>query len=206
VRLDGDHLDRLTSMLSGGQKQRVSIARALAGDASLVVCDEPVSALDVSVQATVLRLLVEMQDQRALSLLFVSHDLAVVRYLSDRIMVMYAGTIVEEGPTDAVLAPPHHPYTAELLAASDHLPVDDGLGSVSVDSTLVDLDALPAEVTHVTTTTSAVTGCPFFERCPARIVGRCDVIPPPVRALDGGLRVRCHLDLDTAVGDTGGPP
>ena len=96
----------------------MAIARAIAGDAPLVVCDEPVSALDVSVQAAVLRLLVELQAQRATSYLFVSHDLAVVGYLADRIVVMYTGTIVEEGPTEAVLRPPFHPYTAKLLTAA----------------------------------------------------------------------------------------
>lgn len=124
-RIEPDHLDRLTSQLSGGQKQRVAIARAIAGDAPLVVCDEPVSALDVSVQASILRLLVELQAQRSTAYLFVSHDLGVVRYLADWIVVMHHGRVVEEGPAAQVFADPQDAYTKRLLAAAERRRPDD---------------------------------------------------------------------------------
>src|SRR5206468_4855241 len=117
VRLPERALSARPTGLSGGQKQRVAIARAFAGAPRLVVCDEPTSALDVSVQAAILNLLVDLQATKTTSYVFISHDLGVVRYLSDRIAVLYLGRLMELGPAATVFSPPHHPYTAALLAA-----------------------------------------------------------------------------------------
>jgi peptide/nickel transport system ATP-binding protein len=125
VKLPRAFADRMPRQLSGGQKQRVGIARAFAGDARIVVADEPVSALDVSVQAAVTDLLMEIQRTQKTTLLFISHDLSIVRYLSDRVMVMYLGHVVEIGSTEQVFAPPYHPYTEALLSA---VPIADTQG------------------------------------------------------------------------------
>jgi peptide/nickel transport system ATP-binding protein len=117
VKLPRAFAERMPRQLSGGQKQRVGIARAFAGGARIVVADEPVSALDVSVQAAVTDLLMEIQRKEKTTLLFISHDLSIVRYLSDRVMVMYLGHVVEIGTTDQVFSPPYHPYTEALLSA-----------------------------------------------------------------------------------------
>ncbi len=117
LRLTPRHLDLKPSQLSGGLKQRVAIARAFAGDPRIVVCDEPTSALDVSVQAAILNLLADLQAEQKTSYVFITHDMGVVRYLADRIAVMYLGRIQEVGPTDDVFKGPHHPYTEALLSA-----------------------------------------------------------------------------------------
>ena len=117
VRLPERYLSMRPSQLSGGLKQRVAIARAFAGDPRIVICDEPTSALDVSVQAAILNLLTDLQRRQNVAYLFISHDLGVVRYLADRIVVLYLGRVMEVGPADAVFASPHHPYTEALLSA-----------------------------------------------------------------------------------------
>ena len=118
VRLPADVLRRMPHQLSGGQRQRVALARAFAGEPELVIADEPVSALDVSVQAAIVNLLGDLQESSGIALLLISHDLALVRYMADQVAVMYLGRIVEYGPADIVFAPPYHPYTAALLAAA----------------------------------------------------------------------------------------
>ena len=125
VKLPRDFAKRRPRQLSGGQKQRVGIARAFAGNPTMVIADEPVSALDVSVQAAVTELLMDIQRDHRTTLLFISHDLSVVRYLADRIVVMYLGQIMEQGTTDEVFAPPYHPYTEALLSA---VPIADTQG------------------------------------------------------------------------------
>ncbi|SOE06670.1 ABC transporter ATP-binding protein [Streptomyces sp. Ag109_G2-15] len=177
THIDADLLDRRPAQLSGGQKQRVSIARSFAGSPDLVICDEPVSALDVSVQAAVLEVLADQRDRTGTSYLFISHDLAVVGHLADRIAVMYRGVIVEEGPAADVLRGPSHPYTALLVEAASH-PVATG----------------PPEAATPVKAPARPSGCRFADRCTRRIAGLCEDVPPPERDLGAGHVVRCHLD------------
>jgi peptide/nickel transport system ATP-binding protein len=183
VKLPRAFAQRMPRQLSGGQKQRVGIARAFAGDAQIVVADEPVSALDVSVQAAVTELLMDIQRANGTTLLFISHDLSIVRYLSDRVMVMYLGHVVELGTTAQVFAPPYHPYTEALLSA---VPVAD----TSVRKSRIVLDGdVPSAMTPPP-------GCPFQTRCrwKADVPGTlCETEMPPMRALANGHQVKCHL-------------
>ncbi|MCZ8153085.1 MAG: ABC transporter ATP-binding protein [Rhodobacteraceae bacterium] len=183
VKLPRAFADRMPRQLSGGQKQRVGIARAFAGGAKVVVADEPVSALDVSVQAAVTDLLMDIQRKNKTTLLFISHDLSIVRYLSDRVMVMYLGHVVEMGTTDQVFAPPYHPYTEALLSA---VPIAD----TRVQKQRIVLEGdIPSAV-------NPPPGCPFQTRCRWKSQvpgGLCDREVPPVRTLDGGHQIKCHL-------------
>ena len=175
--------DRMPRQLSGGQKQRVGIARAFAGDARIVVADEPVSALDVSVQAAVTDLLMEIQREHGTTLLFISHDLSIVRYLSDRLMVMYLGHVVELGSTDQVFSPPYHPYTEALLSA------------VPIADTRVQKKHIVLEG-DIPSAMNPPPGCPFQTRCrwKSRVPGGlCEREVPPVRHLAEGHQVKCHL-------------
>lgn len=181
VRLPPAYAERFPHQLSGGEKQRVGIARALASRPDFIVADEAVSALDVSVQAAILNLLAELQASMRLSLLFVSHDIAVIAHVSARIAVMYGGQIVEIGPTAAVLEPPHHPYTAALLSA---VPV---IGTAGARQEL----AGEAGAVH------AGPGCRFALRCPVRVGPVCDTTPPPWLAPSAGHAIRCHLPLES---------
>jgi peptide/nickel transport system ATP-binding protein len=182
LRLSPRHLDLKPRQLSGGLKQRVAIARAFAGDPRIVVCDEPTSALDVSVQAAILNVLAELQAGEKTSYLFISHDLGVVRYLADRIAVMYLGRIMEIGRTDEIFDGPHHPYTEALLSA---VPTVDGEPATRI--------SLAGEIPSPANPPS---GCVFHTRCHRFIAGTCDVIEPPVVELSIGHRIRCHLPVD----------
>jgi peptide/nickel transport system ATP-binding protein len=183
VRLPREFAGRKPHQLSGGQKQRVAIARALAGDPDVVVADEPVSALDVSVQAAIVNLLSELQAERAATLVFISHDLSVVRYLADHVAVMYLGKVVESGPVEDVFAPPFHPYTEALLSA---VPVPDPEAQVArivLEGALPSASAVPR-------------GCPFATRCPRKVGAVCDETPPPEQEPRHGHRIRCHIPAD----------
>ncbi|RYG92192.1 ABC transporter ATP-binding protein [Loktanella sp. IMCC34160] len=183
VKLPRAFADRMPRQLSGGQKQRVGIARAFAGGARIVVADEPVSALDVSVQAAVTDLLMEIQRREKTTLLFISHDLSIVRYLSDRVMVMYLGHVVELGTTDQVFAPPYHPYTEALLSA---VPIAD----TKVQKKHIVLEG------DIPSAMNPPPGCPFQTRCrwKSKVAGGlCDKEVPPVQTLDNGHQIKCHL-------------
>jgi peptide/nickel transport system ATP-binding protein len=189
VKLPRAFAERMPRQLSGGQKQRVGIARAFAGGAKIVVADEPVSALDVSVQAAVTDLLMEIQRKNRTTLLFISHDLSIVRYLSDRVMVMYLGHVVELGTTDQVFAPPYHPYTEALLSA---VPIAD----THVQKKRIVLEG------DIPSAMNPPPGCPFQTRCrwKAKVPGNlCEREVPPMRVLAGGHQIKCHLsDADLA--------
>ena len=183
VKLPREFAGRMPRQLSGGQKQRVGIARAFAGDARIVVADEPVSALDVSVQAAVTDLLMEIQRLHRTTLLFISHDLSIVRYLSDRVLVMYLGHVVELGSTDQVFAPPYHPYTEALLSA---VPIAD----TKVKKKHIVLEG------DVPSAMNPPPGCPFQTRCrwKAQVPGDlCETEVPPMRSLSEGHQIKCHL-------------
>jgi len=182
VRLADRYLGARPRQLSGGMKQRVAIARAFAGDPQVVVCDEPTSALDVSVQAAILNLLVDLQRSKQVSYVFISHDLGVVRYLSDRIAVLYLGRLMEVGPAEEVFSGPHHPYTEALLSS---IPTID--------------EQHPARLKLAGEIPSAVkppSGCVFHTRCPRKIGAICEEKAPEVTALNSRHTVRCHIPAD----------
>ncbi len=180
VKLPPEFARRKPRQLSGGQKQRVGIARAFAGQPRLVVADEPISALDVSVAAAITELLMDIQHQHGTTLLFISHDLATVRYLADRIVVMYLGTVVEQGTTAEVFAPPYHPYTEALLSAVP-------LADPGYEKREILLDgAVPSAL-------DPPRGCPFSTRCPRRVGPICDEQPPPRHVSATGHAITCHI-------------
>jgi peptide/nickel transport system ATP-binding protein len=173
VRLTETVLDEKPRRLSGGTQQRVAIARAFAGEPAIVVCDEPTSALDVSVQAAILNLLADLQAERNVSYLFISHDLNVVQYLTDRIAVLYLGRLVEIGPTDAIFAGPRHPYTDALLSAGT--------------------PGRPRLTGDIPSPTDLPTGCVFQTRCPRKIGRICEAQEPELIDAGDGHGIRCHL-------------
>jgi len=183
VRMEQRHLALRPRQLSGGLKQRVAIARAFGGSPRIVVCDEPTSALDVSVQAAILNLLADLQAKERVTYLFISHDLGVVRYLSDRIAVLYLGRIMETGPAERVFAGPHHPYTEALLSA---VPSLDGQRRTRIK--------LAGEIPSAANPPS---GCVFHTRCPRRLSsGICESTEPPLAEVEPGHLMSCHIPLD----------
>jgi peptide/nickel transport system ATP-binding protein len=182
LRLTQRHLDLKPRQLSGGLKQRVAIARAFAGDPRIVVADEPTSALDVSVQAAILNLLSELQLKNKTSYLLISHDLGVVRYLADRIAVMYLGRIMEVGRSEAVFGGPNHPYTEALLSA---VPNVDG-----EDRARILLEG------EIPSPANPPTGCVFNTRCHRVIRGLCEVVEPPLVEVEPGHMMSCHIPLE----------
>jgi peptide/nickel transport system ATP-binding protein len=182
VRLAERYLSVRPNSLSGGLKQRVAIARAFAGQPRLVVCDEPTSALDVSVQAAILNLLVELQVREHVSYLFISHDLGVVRYISDRIAVLYLGRLMEVGTAEVVFSGPHHPYTEALLSA---VPTIDGGGR--------DRIKLAGEIPSAAEPPS---GCVFHTRCHRKLGEICEQQEPPLVEVEDGHLMSCHIPLE----------
>ncbi len=181
VGLPGAYLHRYPHQFSGGQRQRIAIARAIAPDPELIVCDEPVSALDVSIQNQILNLLKKLQQSRGLAYLFISHDLSVIRYISDRIAVMYLGKICETGSTEDVFRTPLHPYTRFLTA------------SVPLPDPHRREDPLPILSDEIPGPLKPPAGCPFHTHCPYA-AERCAREEPKLRDA-GGRQTACHLEL-----------
>jgi peptide/nickel transport system ATP-binding protein len=183
VKLPREFASRMPRQLSGGQKQRIGIARAFAGEPQIVVADEPVSALDVSVQAAVTELLMDIQRRSGTTMLFISHDLSIVRYLADRVVVMYLGHVMEQGSTDEIFSPPYHPYTEALLSA---VPIAD----TSVVKKHIVLEG------DIPSAMNPPSGCPFQTRCPRKhqVEGDiCEREVPKMKVLASGHSIKCHL-------------
>lgn len=189
VGLPTNALSRYPHEFSGGQRQRIGIARALVLEPDVIICDEPVSALDVSIQAQVINLLEEIQEEMGLTYLVIAHDLAVVRHISDMIGVMYLGSLVEEAPSDLLYAEPKHPYTKALMSA---VPVPDPEVEDSRERILLSGD-LPSPA-------NPPTGCRFHTRCPWKQDTLCDTERPELTDVGGGHRVACHYAVEIAGG------
>jgi peptide/nickel transport system ATP-binding protein/oligopeptide transport system ATP-binding protein len=186
VGLSPEHYNRYPHEFSGGQRQRIGIARALALQPRLIVCDEPVSALDVSVQAQILNLLKTLQREFDLTYAFISHDLSVIRQVSDRIAVMYLGRVVELGSSELLYEHPRHPYTAALLSA---VPRPETNGSAAERERIVLTGDVPSPV-------DPPHACVFHPRCPRSVRGVCDVETPVLRQFDGDHWAACHFPVE----------
>ncbi|MCH8177610.1 MAG: dipeptide ABC transporter ATP-binding protein [Proteobacteria bacterium] len=183
VGLRPEHYDRYPHMFSGGQRQRIAIARALVLKPKILIADEPVSALDISVRAAVTELLMDIQRRSGTTMLFISHDLSIVRYLSDRVVVMYLGHVMEQGSTDEIFSPPYHPYTEALLSA---VPIAD----TSVVKKHIVLEG------DIPSAMNPPSGCPFQTRCPrkSQVSGDiCEREVPPMKDMSPGHKIKCHL-------------
>jgi oligopeptide/dipeptide ABC transporter ATP-binding protein len=182
VGLSPEHYNRYPHEFSGGQRQRIGVARALALSPKLIVCDEPVSALDVSIQAQILNLLRNLQRDFNLTYVFISHDLSVIRQIADRIAVMYLGKIVEIGDSESIYENPKHPYTAALLSAVPR-------ASTGGRERIVLTGDVPSPV-------NPPSACVFHPRCPRFHAGHCDVETPQLRELARGHAAACHYPLE----------
>ena len=191
VRLDGSYRARFPDQLSGGERQRVAIARALAAKPALLLCDEILSALDVSVQANILTLLQQLKSEHGIAMLFISHDLAVVRLLADHVCVLYGGEVMEVGPRERIFAPPFHPYTHSLLHA---VPVP------------LRRPESPSRAARSPAVKGDHTGCVYAGRCPWQIGAICETERPPWREVEGGLGLRCHLTPEQLTARADWPP